>query len=490
MTTTSPQLYENALFIGGTFRPASAGRTLERHNPATGELVGHFASATEADALAAIASARKAFDKGDWSRVDGAERATVMLKIADGLIEQLEHLAWLESVTTGTPLNDCRSFVRSAAETFRYFAGLARDIAGHAQTFGENRAGFTLKEPMGVVSLILPWNFPLGEAAWKVCPALAAGCAVVVKPDSKTPATALALAEILQQAGVPDGIYNVVVGEPAEVGSALTGHPDIDAISFTGSTGSGRVVMRSAADTVKPLHLELGGKSPLLIFADANLDAAAKDAAFGAFWHNGQVCTAASRLLVDKRIVGDFLERLTHHANAMTVGQPDDANTTLGSVISKQHLTRITDYIQRGLSEGATLHMGGEALTDGDFAKGAFIAPTVFVNARNDMVIAREEIFGPVTIVLPFDDENDALTIANDTTYGLGAGVWTKDVDRAFRVARRLEAGSVWVNGYGSERLEMPWGGYKQSGFGRELGRQGLDEYTRTKSLHLQIQSL
>jgi len=490
MTATTNQLYENVLFIDGKFRPASGGRTLERRNPATGERVGHFASATETDALAAIASARKAFDQGDWSRADGAERAAVMLKISDAMLEQLEHLAWLESVTTGAPLSDCRSFVRSSAEAFQYFAGLARDITGHTHTFGSAAAGFTLKEPMGVVSLILPWNFPLDEAAWKVCPALAAGCAVVVKPDSKTPATALALADILQHAGVPDGVYNVVVGEPADVGSALTSHPDVDAISFTGSTGSGRVVMRSAADTLKPLHLELGGKSPLLIFADADIDAAAKDAAFGAFWHNGQVCTAASRLLVDKRVMGDFLERLTHHAGTMTIGQPQHNDTILGAVISEQHLTRITDYIQRGLSEGATLHMGGEALTDGDFAEGAFIAPTVFVNARNDMVIAREEIFGPVTIVFPFEDEQEALTIANDTTYGLGAGVWTKDVDRTFRVARRLEAGSVWVNGYGSERLELPWGGYKQSGFGRELGRAGLDEYTRTKSLHLQIQGL
>ena len=347
--------------------------------------------------------------------------------------------------------------------------------------------GFTLKEPIGVVSLILPWNFPLGEATWKVCPALAAGCTMVVKPDSKTPVTALELGPILKEAGLPDGVYNVVVGEPEDLSDVVTAHPDIDHISFTGSTHSGRIVMRNASETLKPLHLELGGKSPLIIFEDADVDAAAQDAAFGIFWHCGQVCTASSRLLVQASIADTFTERLSEHAAEMIVGDPLRPDTMLGPLVSHEHLDRVLAYVASGVEEGATLHQGGNRLQEEPFAHGAYLPPTIFTNVDNKMKIAQEEIFGPVAAVIPFSDIDEAVTIANDSEYGLGAGVWTKEFSTALQVARRVRAGSVWINGYGSERLELPWGGYKQSGYGRELGHEGLEEFLQTKSVHMNI---
>lgn len=478
---------ERDLFINGRWQPATDGRTSERLSPVNGQLVGRFARASATDAQQAIACAREAFDNGPWPNMDPAERAEILLKTADLLEDSRQELAAWECQTTGTPLRYTRNFITSAIKTFRYFAGLARTIHGDAYSFTPGRMGLTLKEPVGVVSLILPWNFPLGEATWKVCPALAAGCTMVVKPDSKTPVTALALGPILQEAGLPDGVYNVVTGEPDEIGTTLTSHPDIDHISFTGSTASGRLIMGSAATTVKPLHLELGGKSPLIIFADCDVEAAAQDAAFGIFWHCGQVCTASSRLLVEERIVADFVDRLAHHAAQMPLGDPNDADTMLGPLISEEHLQRVEDYVKLGIAEGATLFSGGQRLSSPPFDRGAYFPPTIFTNVDNGMTIAQEEIFGPVTAVIPFASESDALAIANDTSYGLGAGLWTKDIDRALRLARRLRAGSVWINGYGAERLEMPWGGYKQSGYGRELGSEGLDEYLQTKSVHIHV---
>ncbi len=478
-------MIEMHLFIDGAIVPSASGRTYTRTNPANGEPVGTFSLANAADAERAVAAARTAFDDGRWSDIDSEERANVMLRTADLLMQRQEELALDEMHTTGSPLRFTRSFIESAASTFRYFAGLARTIHGDAYTFNSGQIGLTLKEPVGVVSLILPWNFPLGEATWKVCPALAAGCTMVVKPDTKTPTTALKLAEILKQAGLPDGVYNVVVGEPADLSDTLTAHPHIDHISFTGSTNSGRIIMGNASPTVKPLHLELGGKSPLIVFEDADLDAAAQDAAFGIFWHCGQVCTASSRLLVQASAADAFLEKLKAQAEGMTIGDPTDENVSIGPLVSEQHLERVLDYVAQGIDEGAELVLGGKRLTDPPFAAGAYLPPTIFSGVQNHMRIAQEEIFGPVAAVIPFADAQDALRIANDSEFGLGAGLWTRNIDTALHMARRLKAGSVWVNGYGAERLEMPWGGYKQSGYGRELGREGLDEYLQTKSVHI-----
>ncbi len=478
------------LFIDGGWQKAAKGGVIERRSPVNGELVGTYARATAADARLAVDAARRAFDSGPWPHIDSTERALVMLRTADILEKRREELALAECFETGVPLRSARNFIDSATRTFRYFAGLARDIKGDAFAFSEAQMGFTIKEPVGVVSLILPWNFPLGEATWKVCPALAAGCTMIVKADSKTPSTALALGEILKEAGLPDGVYNAIVGEPADLSEVVTQHPHIDHISFTGSTRSGRVIMGNASDSLKPLHLELGGKSPLLIFDDADLDAAAADAAFGIFWHCGQVCTASSRLLVQNAIADAFVERLAQHAASMKIGDPFDDDTVLGPVISEGHLQHILDYIQRGQTEGATLYTGGQRLTGAPFDRGAYLPPTIFTDVRNDMTIAQEEIFGPVAAVIPFEDAHDALRIANDTQYGLGAGVWTTNINVAWQMARRLKAGSVWINGYGAERLEMPWGGYKQSGYGRELGHEGLDEYLQTKSVHMRLGTL
>lgn len=478
------------LFIGGTWQPAKRDNILERYSPVTGELVGTYAQATAEDALEAVQAARQAFDSGGWSGLDSAERAAIMLKTADLLMERQEELALRECLETGVPLRYARNFIHSAAKTFRYFAGLARDIKGDAFAFSSAQMGFTIKEPVGVVSLILPWNFPLGEATWKVCPALAAGCTIIVKADSKTPSTALALGEILKAAGLPDGVYNALVGEPTDLSDVITAHPDIDHISFTGSTRSGRVIMQNASPTLKPLHLELGGKSPLIIFEDADLDAAAQDAAFGIFWHCGQVCTASSRLLVQSSIADTFVEKLAAAADNMKIGDPFEEDTVLGALISEDHLNHVLDYVASGVEQGATLVKGGKRLTEPPFDKGAFLPPTIFTDVRNDMTIVQEEIFGPVAAVIAFDDAQEALAIANDTEYGLGAGVWTTNINTAWQMARGLKSGSVWINGYGNDRLELPWGGYKQSGYGRELGHEGLDEYLQTKSIHMNLGAL
>lgn len=486
-TTAINKILERDLFIDGRWQAAAGGRTIERRSPADGRLVGRFALASAEDARRAVQAARRAFDDGPWPRTDPAERAEIMLKTAELLQARQEELASWESATTGTPLRFARNFITSAVKTFRYFAGLARTIKGDSFLFTPSHMGLTLKEPVGVASLILPWNFPLGEATWKVCPALAAGCTMIVKPDTKTPVTALELGAILKEAGLPDGVYNVVTGEPEEISDVVTADPAIDHISFTGSTQSGRTIMGNAAATLKPLHLELGGKSPLIVFADGNVEAAAEDAAFGIFWHCGQVCTASSRLLVQETVLDPFVERLTHHARAMAVGDPGAPETMLGPLISEEHLQRVLRYIAEGVAEGATLYLGGERLTTTPLDRGAYLPPTIFTDVDNDMTIAQEEIFGPVAAVIPFAEEDEAVAIANDSTYGLGAGLWTRNLDRALRVTSRLRAGSVWINGYGSERLEMPWGGYKQSGYGRELGEEGLAEFLQTKSVHVRV---
>lgn len=475
------------LYIDGAWQPATDGRRIDRSDPATGSKVGDFALAGRDDVLRAIQAARTSFDTGTWRTASGAERAGVLLKAARILAERREEMGRWEAATSGAPLTLGYAMMDWVVDLLEYYAGLARTISGHAMGFGDSQLGLTLKEPVGVVSLITPWNFPLNQAAWKIAPALAAGCSLVVKPDSKTPVTTLELAAIFTEAGLPDGVLNVVVGEPDEIGDLLTGHPDIDQVSITGSTETGKTVMRSAADTVKRVHLELGGKSPNIVFADADLDQAATAAAWGVFWRCGQVCTAGSRLLVHAAVRDRVVAKLQEVAESMQVGDPLDEGTVLGPLVSRAQLERVESYAAIAEQEGATLVRGGRRLTGGNLDEGYFFPPTIYTDVEPHMTIAREEIFGPVVAVMTFEDEDEAVELANDTLYGLAAAVWTKDLGRALRVARRIAAGTVWVNNYGLVHPEMPVGGFKQSGFGRELGVEGLEEYLQTKSVHITL---
>lgn len=477
------------LYIDGRWQPADDGRTIRRTNPAGGALVGEFARAGEADARAAIEAARRAFDDGPWPHALPAERAGVLLKAADRLEAQREPMARWEALTSGAPLSQTRMMIDWAVDLFRYYAGLARDVHGKTFTFGDEM-GLVLREPAGVAVQLLPWNFPINQAAWKIAPALAAGCTIVAKPDSKTPVTTLELARIFSEAGLPDGVFNVITGEPDEIGDVLLTHPAVDVVSLTGSTETGKTIMRTAGGALKHVHLELGGKSPNVVFPDADLDAAAHASAWGVFFRSGQICTASSRLLVHEEVAEAFVERLQEHAAAMVVGHPFDEETALGPLVSEEQLERVQGYIRQGIEEGAHLAAGGERLRENGLDRGYYLPPTIFTGVRPEMTIAREEIFGPVTAVMTFQDAAEALRLANETIYGLTAGVWTRDLSTALQMARGIRAGKVWINTYGMVHVEMPHGGYKQSGVGRELGREGLDAYLQTKSVHLSLDAL
>ncbi len=474
-----PTSIDYQLWIDGRWT-AGNGARFERVNPADGSVASRIARADKTQAIQAITTARRAFDEG-WCESDGAERAAILLALAEALMKHQERLARLETATLGAPLRFSREFIQGAAATFQYYAGLARGISGRSLRLGPNKTGFTLLEPLGVATLILPWNFPIGELAWKLGPALAAGCTVVAKPDLLTTPTTLEVGPMLQEAGLPDGVFNVVVGDVEEIGDVLTGHREVDTVSFTGSSASGRSVMRSASATVKPLHLELGGKSPLIVLADSDLDRAVADAANGVFWHNGQVCTASSRLLVEHSIMDEFLELLKGEGARMKLGDPLSADTDLGPVISGEHRRRIEGYIERAIEAGAQLVMDGRLAGE----TGEFVGPTIFADVTPDMELFRDEVFGPVAAVTSVDSLDEALALANDTEYGLGAGIWTDSLDAAMQAVHGLRTGMGWVNGYGAERCELPWGGRNQSGYGRELSPQSLEVYLNTKAVHM-----
>ncbi|HZP56508.1 MAG TPA: aldehyde dehydrogenase family protein [Dehalococcoidia bacterium] len=476
-------------FIGGQWVAPSSGQTYERRNPANGELVETIPWGDVEDARKGIDAARAAFDGGAWAKAPAVQRANVLRGVAAKLRAEMVPLAQLLSSEVGKPLNMAIAEVAMAADVYEYYAGLALDIRGDSlTTFVPDAVGITVREPVGVVGVITPWNFPVLLITWKLAPALAAGCTIVAKPSEFTAGTTFELARIISEAGAPAGVMNVVTGAGPVVGAELAASAKVDKIAFTGSTAVGKTIMQAASGNLKKISLELGGKSPNVVFADADIDQAVGGSFFGIYLNTGQVCQAGSRLLVQESVKDEFLAKLTAFTKTVKVGDPADPTTTMGPVINEAQLEKVVRYVHVGQEEGAQMLCGGGRLTGDAYDRGLFVQPTIFDGVRNDMHIAQEEIFGPVLSVIPFKDADDALRIANDTIYGLAAAVWTKDINTAFRMAKGIQAGTVWVNAYHSAGLPyMPYGGYKQSGIGRELGHEGLDEYLETKAVQIKL---
>lgn len=470
------------LLVDGQWAPAADGRTLSSHNPATGEHLADFARGQATDVDRAVTAARRAFENGPWPRFSPAERQALLLRLADLVEARAEDFALLDTLDMGSPIRHTRGSVAMLTDLLRYYAGMARGIEGVTAT-PSNPALFacTVKEPVGVCAAIIPWNGPLWASILKLGPVLATGCTLVLKPAEDASLSPLMLGQLALEAGVPPGVFNVVTGLGSEAGAALAAHPGIDKIAFTGSDSTGRMIMAAAAG--KRISLELGGKSPNIVFADADLDKAARMAVVAAFANSGQVCSAGTRLFVERGIADDFAAAVARHAGGLRLGNGIDAATDLGPLVSARQLARVTGHMDDARSEGATAVCGGARLDEGAFAQGFFFPPTVLSGASDTMRAVREEIFGPILAVLPFDSEEEVVTRANATPFGLGAGIWTGHVGRAHRLGRRLRAGSVWVNCYNTIDPAVPSGGYKASGLGREYGKNHLEEHLETKSL-------
>jgi acyl-CoA reductase-like NAD-dependent aldehyde dehydrogenase len=473
-------------WIGGQWAPAASGRRFPVENPATQEVLAQVAEGDAADVDRAVAAARACFESDAWRTMAPRLRGQMLARAADLLHARLEEFAALETRQNGKVLFESRIELAMSVDVLRYFAGWADKITGDTLPVSGNFFTYTLKEPVGVVGAITPWNFPLNLAVWKFAPALAAGCTVVSKPPSEAPLTILLFAEVLEAAGFPAGAFNVVPGGGRSAGSALVRHPGVDKISFTGSTEVGKGVMKDAADTVKRVTLELGGKSPNIVFADADLAAAVRGAQTAIFYSKGEVCAAGSRLLVQRSVHDQVVSELAARAKKLVPGDPFDKNTRLGAVVSQRQQQTVLGYIAKGTAEGAELLAGGKAATVN--GKGYYVEATVFDGVTPGMTIAEEEIFGPVLSVLTFDDVEEAIALGNRSMYGLAAGIWTKDIQKAHRVARAIKAGTVWINTYNFYDPAAPFGGYKASGFGRDLGRESLEGFLETKSVWVSLQ--
>jgi betaine-aldehyde dehydrogenase len=482
----TPRKYQ--LFIDGQWVDAESGKTFETPNPATGATLAEVAEGDKADVDKAVVAARRALE-GKWSRMSARDRGRLLYKLAQLIESKSNELAALETADNGKPIKESTYIdLPGVAENFEYFAGWATKIEGETIPVPGNMFNYTLREPVGVCGQIIPWNFPLLMAAWKLAPALAAGNTVVLKPAEQTPVTAMELGKLIQEAGFPDGVVNIVPGYGETAGAALASHKDIDKIAFTGSTEVGKLIARAAADNLTKVSLELGGKAPNIVFADADIEQAVSGAMMGIFFNQGQVCCAGSRVFLDERIKDEFLEKFKEKAGRIKVGDPMDSATQMGPQVSAEQLSRIKGYVDIARGEGATvLSGGGSPELEGDFQKGYFFQPTIFGEVQNTMRVAREEIFGPVASVITFTDEDDLIRQANDTIYGLSAGIWTRDIVRAHRFAKEVKAGVVWINTFNMMNAASPFGGYKQSGYGREMGKHALEMYTQVKSVWVDL---
>ena len=476
------------MFLNGAWTDADAGGSREIFNPANNELLAVVADGSERDAESAVRFARRAFDDGPWPQMRAPERASFLFKLADRIEAKADALAELETRNNGKPLREAKYDVADAAGCFRYYAGLITKPLGQTYEVGDpNIQALVAREPIGVCGQIIPWNYPLLMAAWKLAPGLAAGNCCILKPAETTPLTAIELFKLIAEVGFPSGSAQLLLGPGPSVGNALAASLQVDKIAFTGGTVTGRKIMAAATGNIKKVTLELGGKSPNIVFADADFDIAAEYALYAIFSGQGEVCSAGSRLVLEKKIADRFLARLVEVASRIIVGDGLEPETEMGPMITPSHLQRVLGYIEAGKSEGAELICGGTRLTGGALGKGNFVAPTIFTQTRPEMKIVREEIFGPVLAVQLFETEDEAVRIANDTIYGLAAGVFTQDSGKGLRVLRRLRAGITWLNTYHPTFNEAPWGGYKQSGIGRELGTFGLDAYLETKQININL---
>ncbi len=472
------------LFINGQFVPSVSGKTFETINPATEEVLAVVSEAQKEDIDLAVKAARRAFESGPWPELSAAERARLIYKFADLIEEHREELAQLEALDNGKPYVVALSDdIPATVEQFRYYAGWATKILGQTVPISKDYLNYTRHEPVGVVGQIIPWNYPLTMASWKMGAALATGCTIVLKPAEQTPLSILYAAKLLQEAGFPAGVVNIVPGFGQTAGAAIVNHEDVDKVAFTGSTVTGKYIMRQAAESIKNITLELGGKSPNIILEDADLEEAIPGAFNGIMYNHGQNCSAGSRVYVHRKHYDRVVEELVRLANEVKLGAGMDKETEMGPLVSKKQFDRVLGLIEKGKAEGAKVAAGGGKAAD----KGYFVQPTVFTDVTDDMVIAKEEIFGPVVVVMPFDTVEEVIERANNTAYGLAAGVWTKDIKTAHKVANKLKAGTVWINDYNLEDPAAAFGGYKQSGIGREMGSYALDNYIEVKSVWVNI---